>query len=240
VKQQANISKLFKKLPEFSAVILDLDGLVLDTESTYFRAWQLAAQDLGYHFSDTFCTALSGQQYADVEQHILTSWGAEFPLDQFRTLSSEHWRRHVRRQGIAVKNGVFELLDVLAACELTYCLATNSRHTNALECLQFAGLGNVFSMLISRDQVDAGKPAADIFIQAAKQLSVNLSACIVVEDSLIGIQAAHEAGIFSVLIPSATSTNTQATGLCSMKLDDLSVLAKIIRFKFRQQFDDEV
>ncbi|OYV22325.1 MAG: HAD-superfamily hydrolase, partial [Methylococcaceae bacterium NSO1] len=55
------------RLSDISAVIFDMDGLVLDTETTYFVAWQQAAKAMGYALSETFCLSLSGLHYKDVE-----------------------------------------------------------------------------------------------------------------------------------------------------------------------------
>ena len=229
-----NISKLLNPLPEFSAVILDLDGLVLDTEATYFLAWQRAAQDLGYNLSETFCLSLSGMHYAAIEAKILQYCGHDFPVEQFRLLSTEHWKHYVSQYGIAVKKGLFELLDVLADHNLPFCIATNSHAKDARQSLQFAGVENLFEILVSRDQVKNAKPAPDIFISAASQLGVSIDACLVVEDSHSGILAAHRANAFPVLIPSTQTVLPETAKLSGMILDDLAKLAEIISTQYKQ------
>ena len=59
------------KLSDFSAVIFDMDGLVLDTETTYFVAWQQAAKAMGYVLSESFCLSLSGLHYKDIEPKLM-------------------------------------------------------------------------------------------------------------------------------------------------------------------------
>ena len=216
------------KLADFSAVIFDMDGLVLNTDSTYSIAWQLAANAMGYDFSDDFCLSLSGQHYQDIELKLLAFCGAEFNLQTFNRLSGECWRDHVNVHGINIKLGFAELLDLLIQQNIPYCLATNSRITNALECLELAGLTNVFSVIVCRDHVQNGKPEPDIFLKAAELMQVDISRCLVLEDSHAGIVAAFRAGAVSVFIPSIAQVNPLTVELCDLMVSDLVELTKSI------------
>jgi beta-phosphoglucomutase len=190
-----------KKLP-FSAVIFDLDGLVLDTESTYFRAWRRAAEQMGYDFSSISHSDLSGLHYQAVMALLLKNFGADFNSVLFNQLSSEYWRVDVTEKGIAQKKGFDTLLKRIQNQQIPFCLATNSPKINVQECLTFAGLEHVFSIIVSRDDVKQGKPAPDIFLKAAEHLQQPIETCLILEDSRVGIQAAEAAGAIPVLIPS--------------------------------------
>jgi beta-phosphoglucomutase len=216
------------KLADFSAVIFDMDGLVLDTESTYSIAWQQAANAMGYDFSDDFCLSLSGQHYQDIELKLLAYCGVEFNLQTFNRLSGECWRDHVNFHGINIKLGFAGLLDLLIQQNIPYCLATNSRTANALECLELAGVKEVFSLIVSRDHVQHGKPEPDIFLKAAELMKVDISRCLVLEDSHAGIVAASRAGAISVFIPSIAQVDSLTIGLCDLMVSDLAELTKAI------------
>lgn len=217
------------KLADFSAVIFDMDGLVLDTESTYSIAWQQAASVMGYAFSTEFCLSLSGLHYQDIELKLLDTCGGEFDLKAFNRLSGECWRDHVKCHGIKIKHGFTGLLDVLIRQNMPYCLATNSRTVNALECLELAGISEVFSIIVTRDHVQRGKPEPDIFLQAAKLLQVDINRCLVLEDSHAGIVAASRAGAVSVLIPSTAQVDPLTIELCDLMVADLAQLAGFIK-----------
>ncbi len=220
-----------KQLPDFNAVIFDMDGLVLDTETTYFSAWQQAADTLGYTISDAFCVEVSGMPFSHIEQQLTQYLGVNFPLSEFYRLSSIYWRAAVERDGINVKAGVYDVLQVLDALSINYCLATNSPETNARECLQYAGIADLFSTIVSRDHVPSPKPAADIFLQAASILEQPIAACLVVEDSFIGLLAAKNANAFSVLVPSMPDRDGKMQALAGLVLNDLSELAKLVQEK---------
>lgn len=217
------------KLADISAVVFDMDGLVLDTESTYMLAWQQAGSEMGHDFSNDFCLSLSGMHYQDIELELLAYCGAEFNLQTFNRLSGDCWRDHVNVHGINIKHGFTELLDLLNRQSIPYCLATNSRMANALECLELAGIKDVFSVIVCRDHVQHGKPEPDIFLKAAELMQVDISRCLVLEDSHAGIAAASKAGAVSVFIPSIAQVDPLAIELCDLMMDDLAQLTEAIR-----------
>jgi len=212
-----------------SAVILDMDGLVLDTEKTYFIAWQKAAEMMGFELSSSFCESLSGLQFEIVEQRLLNLFGDSFQIEQFRRLSTQSWYQYVQANGIDVKKGFYTLMTVLQQHNIPYCLATNSDQKNTLECLTLAGVNNLFPLLITRDQVKFGKPSPDIFLEAARQLRKLIGNCLAAEDSSIGVQAAKSAGAYTVYIPSSQPERADAADLM---LEDLRQLAGMIQEYF--------
>jgi len=216
------------KLADFSAVIFDLDGLVLDTESTYFIAWKKALLDMGFEFKNEFYNSLSGLSFQNVEQSILNVCGINFDLKEFNRLSGQYWRENVDQQGIPVRKGFFKLLECIKKKNISFCLATNSNKVNALNCLKLAALENVFPIVITSDQVRKSKPAADIFLVAAESLKTPISHCLVLEDSSTGIQAAVNAGAISVFIPSVFPFQSNIVELADYFFPDLDELAQII------------
>lgn len=217
-----------KKFPHFSAVIFDLDGLVLDTEITYIKAWQQAAEAMGYDFSILSTKTLSGLHYQSLVEVLFDHFGTDFDLPRFNQLSGECWRDYVQQYGIEKKSGFDELLTVIKQFNIPFCLATNSAEINARECLALAGLEQTFSIIISRNDVKHGKPAPDIFLTAAQRLQQPIEQCLVLEDSLVGIQAAQAAKAIPVLIPSALSI-VESTLLQNVTVfTDLNHVAEIL------------
>lgn len=215
-------------LPDFSAVILDMDGLILDTEKTYFQAWRQAANNMGFTLTDTFCQTLTGQPYQKVEQMISKELGTTFQIEKFRSLSSKYWYDHVHANGIEVKHGFNSLMEVFRRFNIPYCLATNSYFDNAVECLQLAGIMDEFAEIVARDQVLNAKPAPDNFLQAAIRLNIAIEKCMVVEDSKVGLQAGKSSGAFVVFIPSG-GVDQHSSG--ALILENLAQLAEMIERK---------
>lgn len=211
-----------------AGLIFDLDGLVLDTETTYFAAWRQAAADIGCELSDQFCASLSGCSGDVVRQRLQEYGGSGFDIGEFQSLSSHYWVEHVERHGIAVKPGFQAALAAAEQRGLTYALATNSRRANAERCLQAAGLQQVFSVIVAADNAIRAKPAPDLFLCAAEALGCPIAECLVLEDSLVGVRAAKAAGARCIMVPSATAVEAEAAGLADLVLSDLYQVADLI------------
>lgn len=215
-------------LPDFTGLILDMDGLLLDTEITYLLAWKQASLLQGHDLDEQFCLSLTGLHYQAVEQQLTNYCGGDLSLDEFRLASGRYWRQHVNRYGIALRYGFEQLLGVIHRWHIPYCLATNSLGSNADECLQFAGVRDLFPDIVSRDQVRNGKPAPDVFIKAANLLGAEIKDCLVAEDSVTGIEAAINAGAYSIFIPSVLPVDAQAAKKSDLVLNNLADLAIMI------------
>ncbi|MGR8953029.1 MAG: HAD family hydrolase [Gammaproteobacteria bacterium] len=214
---------------EISAVIFDMDGLVLDTEQTYRMAWRGAGQVMRYDFPEAFLAALSGLSMDAVLRAIEAFCGPGFDAGEFNRVSAACWRDYVAEHGIEVKRGFYPLRDYLEQEGILFCLATNSAAANAEECLQLAGLAGVFPTVVARDHVARGKPAPDIFLHAATALEVSIRRCLVVEDSSAGIEAAAKAGALPVMVPSALPVDAETAIRCTLVLNDLHELLDVMR-----------
>lgn len=214
--------------PAFQAVIFDLDGLVLDSESGYFAAWQQAAAHMGYRLSQAFCQSLSGSHGRQISQRLAERFGRDFELEQFHDLSNQIWRERVSQTGIPVKNGFYQTLQCIETLQMPYCLATNSKRRDAEQCLAWAGLAGVFAKLICREDVENPKPAADIFLKAAESIGISPQRCLVLEDSPIGVAAAVSAGCTCLFVPSVLPADLDAAGMAHRVLPDLFAVADFI------------
>ncbi len=220
----------------FEAVIFDLDGLVLDSEITYISAWQRAAAEMGYTLKDAFCKTLSGLHGASVDNRVQAYLGSDFDLERFHRLCGELWASQVQQQGIPIKKGFFTVLSVVERLKLPFCIATNSRRRDAIQCLELAGLQQVFQKIIARDDVACGKPAPDLFIAAAATLGKTTSGCLVLEDSPVGIAAALAAGAPCVYVPSVYPVDEQAAASAMAVFDDLDQVAEFILAHLEHSF----
>lgn len=211
-----------------AGLILDLDGLAIDSESTYRAAWRSAAAEMGFRFSEEDWTSLLGLSGADVLAGLATLAGADFDEARFRRLSGEVWLAKVETDGIAVKSGLSELLDATRSADIPYCIATNSRAIAARRSLAYAGLAEAFPLLVAVDQVARGKPAPDVYLAAAERLGLPASACLALEDSPVGVAAAAAAGIRCWLVPSAYPVDALAGRQAERVLADLREVADLI------------
>ena len=189
---------------------MDMDGLILDTEPLYKAAWQRAAADLGYELDDSFYLTLVGRPTQDCEEALLRRCGPAFPLENFRSRWPELWRLEVTQAGISTKPGLLEFLSFIDDHGLPVAVATSSDADYATFSLQQAGLDGRFGIIVTGDQVARGKPAPDIYVEAARRLEIDPAHCVALEDSEAGVISAAGAGMFALLIPDWTTPSDAA------------------------------
>lgn len=183
-------------------LIFDFDGLIIDTEGLYATtllevlaargvATDLAA--IGHLFGST------GPESEAAWAAASAGWGAD--------LGGEGLDELVRRAAgdgfdeLPLLPGVVELLDAAEAAGWRTALATGKARWRLDEHLARLGIAERFSVVVTAEEVENGKPAPDIFLEAARRLGVEPSACVVLEDSLPGCQAASAAGMVAVACP---------------------------------------
>ena len=196
-------------LPAFRAVVMDMDGLALDTEATYCEAWRAAAAALGFQLTEPFCQGLFGRHADDVHSALAEACGEGFELPRFFALAEEFWHAHLRANGVAKMPALDRFLGLLRQRELPYALATNSDAPYAREVLERAGARDLFPVVVTRDEVARGKPAPDLFLEGARRLGAEPGECLGLEDSLVGLQACRRAGLIPILIPSRAASAVQ-------------------------------
>jgi HAD superfamily hydrolase (TIGR01509 family) len=183
------------------AVVFDMDGLMLDTEPLYKRAWQTGCSELGFDLSDGIYSTLVGRPTPACEHVLVDTFGAAFPLDAFRHRWPSLWRHLAATDGIRLKPGLLPFLACLRSRGVPTAVATSSEAPFTEFSLGRAGLLGAFQTIVTGDQIEHGKPAPDIYLQAARQLGVEPNRCVALEDSEAGAVAASSAGMVTLLVP---------------------------------------
>ena len=183
------------------AVIFDMDGLMLDTERLAPRAWIEAAEAIGVEFDLALTQPMVGRNFRDCASIIADRYGAHFPTGELMKAWHVAYDAIVEREGFALKPGLLELLDWLEAADIPKAVATSTRREPARRKLAQKALLPRIAALVGGDEVARGKPAPDIFIEAAARIGVPPSACLVLEDSEPGVRAALAAGTMPIMVP---------------------------------------
>ena len=146
---------------DIDAVVLDMDGLMLDTETMYKHAWQQAALQFGFLLDDRFYFTLIGRTNASAEIALAKHFGVGFPLASFRERWADLWREEAEASRIPLKPGVRELLEYVARQDLVVAIATSSDQEYAAFSLKAAGLDTrIFAHVVTGEQVEKREASA--------------------------------------------------------------------------------
>jgi HAD superfamily hydrolase (TIGR01509 family) len=209
------------------AVILDMDGTLHDTEWVYHRALKQAVAAVGFSVSDSFCHSLIGIPGAECDRMLREHLGPDFPFAACDSLYAAH-REALLADGIRLKPGVLELLDLLALRGLPAAVATSANRGAAERQLGRSGLRARLPVVVTRDDVERGKPHPDLFLEAARAIGVAPGRCLAVEDSFSGIRAAHAAGMMAVMVPDLLTPTPEVRALCVAIVVDLHAVRRLI------------
>jgi HAD superfamily hydrolase (TIGR01509 family) len=183
------------------AVILDMDGLMLDTEPVSERCWKAAAREIGREIDDALFARKIGRTMPEDHALLRERFGAVFPAEALGRRARALFRATLEAEGVAHKPGLLDLLALLDLRRVPRAVATSSRLADARRQLACAGVLDRVHAVAGGDEVRAGKPAPDVFLLAAERLGIDPARCAVLEDSGPGIHAARAAGMTAILVP---------------------------------------
>jgi pseudouridine-5'-monophosphatase len=190
-------------LTDYSHVIFDLDGVLLDTEKLYSQATQAVVGEFGKTFDWSLKSRMMGRH--ELEAAALLVQTLELPISAEEYLARQLPIAEDLFRSASEVPGAESFVAALAA--RGHALAVGTSSTLRLYQLKTAHLGwfSAFSAVVSGDhpEVRALKPAPDIFLAAARAIGGDPARCLVVEDSPAGVLAARAAGMSVIAIPDA-------------------------------------
>jgi HAD superfamily hydrolase (TIGR01509 family) len=184
------------------AVVFDFDGLIVDSESPEYLAWQAVHAHYGWPFP-----LESWQRNIGRNDDPFDALGRfrepDSPLapEEARALWREH-RDRLLEGFLTPMPGVVALIDNIRARGLRTAVASSSQLTRVRGLLLQLGLGERFDAVACGDEVPKAKPAPDVYRLAARRIGVVERACVALEDSPAGLRAAKAAGMWCIAVPS--------------------------------------
>jgi HAD superfamily hydrolase (TIGR01509 family) len=210
------------------AVLLDMDGTLLDTERIYFDSMVGALKAFGYADNvEALCHAMVSHPGPEREAMLQTRYGASFPLAEINKAYAA--RRDERfAAGLPLKPGAVELLDALQGTECPMAIVTSSSRRTSDSRLTQAGIRDRFEMILTREDVTRSKPSPDLYLLAASQLGLSPEFCVAVEDSDHGVTAAHAAGAITIMVPDLLPPTEESRARCAAVVDDLNAVLEML------------
>lgn len=193
-----------------AALCIDMDGVLLDTERLSLTCWQQACAEHGHAMPEELFTSVIGRNIRDTERIFCDALGGGFDFHGVRARRREIGDVHIKAYGMPVKAGAAELLSFVHAIGLPAAIVTSTDSLEARSRLDETDLPHRQFLLVGGEAVTNGKPAPDIYLKAAAELTVQPTDCLAVEDSLPGVTAAHSAGMRVIMVPDLVTPDASA------------------------------
>ncbi len=177
--------------------IFDLDGVICDTAKYHFIAWKNLANRLGINFTEEDNERLKGVSRMDSLEILLSLGEAKYTDEEKIKFSNEKNNEYVKLISNMTRDevlpGVIDFITELKNRGIKIALGSVSK--NAQTILERLELTNYFDSIIDGNKVTKAKPDPEVFLNAAKELNIDTSECIVFEDAFEGIKAALAANM---------------------------------------------
>jgi len=209
-------------MSEAQGVIWDLDGVIVDTAPFHFQAWKKTFGEMGLSFSPEEFALIFGRRNQDIIPEIV---GRSLSPEEMKRISArkESLFRGALRGKVRALPGVLFWLEELKRRGCRQALATSAPRENMEMIVGTLGIGGFFDEIVLADEVSTGKPDPGLFLLAAKALELSPARCIVIEDAVVGVEAAKRAGMRCIAL--ATSHPRRALVAADIVVDSLDDLA---------------
>jgi HAD superfamily hydrolase (TIGR01509 family) len=205
------------------AVVFDLDGVLVDTEELWDEARRQIAEERGGNWRDDAQRAMMGMSSKEWARYMHDVIGVPDPPDQ---INAEVVRRleELYRDRLPLIPGALDAVRRIGA-RWPLAIASSSNRPIIDLFLELTGAAELFQATVSSEEVERGKPAPDVYLEAARRLRVDPTLCAAAEDSENGIRSAAAAGMKVIAIPNVVfPPSDEARSLAAVVIGSLGEL----------------
>ncbi len=208
---------------QIAAVVFDLDGVLIDSEGVWAAARQEVAEQHGGHWSDQAVRDMMGMSSIEWSSYMHDELGVKSSPEEISAGVVEQLERLYRRE-LPLLPKARETVTSLAG-EWPLALASSANRPIIELVLGLSDLKSCFAVTVSSEEVPHGKPAPDVYLEAARRLEVEPRQCAAVEDSSNGLRSAAAAGMAVIAVPNRDfPPSADALRLANQVLDSLGQL----------------
>lgn len=206
-----------------------MDGVIVDTARYHFLAWKKLAGELGFELSPELGEQLKGIGRLEALNIVLKFGSIKANKKDKQKLAkrkNNYYLEFISKiDESEVLPGVITFLKTLREAKLKTALATVSK--NASVIIEKTGIEKLFDVIVDGNMIKNGKPDPEVFLKAAEMLEVSPQECIVFEDAVAGIEAAHRAGMKCIGIGNPSVLSKADFVIRNLKEINLGVLEKV-------------
>lgn len=178
-----------------TAFIFDMDGVIIDSEPIHFEVDIRTMEHFGASITQEQLERFVGMTNPEMWTIIKEEYQLSQSVTDIIDYQLSNKIKMVRESDLEPIDGIRELLAQLSNRNIPIGLASSSPRLFIMEVLKKFQIESYFSVVVSGEEVDHGKPAPDVYLEAAKLLGVEPAHCTVIEDSRNGVAAAKAAGM---------------------------------------------
>ena len=205
------------------AIVFDLDGVLLQSEEVWDAVRERYVRERGGRYDDEVQRAMMGMSSPEWSTFLAEDAGVPGSPEQINADVVARMLEAYARE-LPLLPGAVDVLRRIAA-QFPLALASSSNRAIFEEALRLAGIADAFRATVSSEEVPRGKPAADVYLEAARRLGIAPGNCAAIEDSHSGIRSAHAAGMRVIAIPNASyPPDAEALALADLTLASLDQL----------------
>ena len=207
--------------------IFDMDGTLFDTEKIYRQVWLDVAEEFGEEKNFDFPAAISGTNLGEESLRIVKKFYPNIDAEAYIACVLKKVRA-CSETNLELMAGVEEILEFFKSAGVRMAVASAAPVAVIEKNLMRSNLRGYFKVLIGGDMIANGKPAPDIFLLAAKRLSLAPNDCYIFEDSFNGIRAAATSGGVAIMIPDTVQPTEEIKALCAAVFTNLNAAKSAI------------
>jgi HAD superfamily hydrolase (TIGR01509 family) len=209
------------------AVVFDLDGLLLDSEPAWDEARRQVTGEHGGRWADQATLDMMGMSSPEWSRYLHQRLGVPLAPEEIAARVVERMQALYRRH-LPLVPGARPAVERLAR-RWPLAMASSSNRPVIDLALSLAGLARFFRATVSSEEVARGKPAPDVYLEAARRLGIDPAHCVAIEDSGSGILAARAAGMRVVAVPNrAFSPGEEALDAADQVVQTLDELTEAV------------
>jgi HAD superfamily hydrolase (TIGR01509 family) len=205
------------------AVVFDLDGVLVDSESVWGEAKRQLTVETGGHWHPDAIREMMGMSSIEWSRYLRDRLDVPMSPEEISDAVVERIVA-LYRERLPLLPGAVESVRSLAE-RWKLAVASSSNRPVIDLVLELAGIAEAFAATVSSEEVDRGKPAPDVYLEAGRRLGVSPDRCVAIEDSTNGIRAAVAAGMIVIAIPNREfPPDPDSLGLATKVLPSLEEL----------------